>query len=237
MFVFLLLFFPNLVQAQWTSETFFQVVHLHKFDDTILQGFVHTGKDVGPVRVYGGVWIDQDTKTGKKEAYTDAQVSPLLGAKGPLWLKNILPSRAFTELRYVQRTVTFPDERPHSDWEARAGLLGYDFVPFKSPFFLEHYYALFYSRMYDDRLLLQGWTRQGLRFAEHFDVFNEFLADTFDQSRGQDATVDLRPGVRLHWRQGTFSAAVLHQYIHHFSNLAFAGRSEQRTTLVVGHSW
>lgn len=224
-------------QAQWTSELFMQTVHLHKFHDTIAQGFVHTGKDVGQLRVYGGVWFDQDTKTGRKEAFTDAQISPLAGVRSQLFFEKWLPSRAFGEFRFVQRTVNFPDKRTHQDWEARAGFLGYDFVSFNSPFFLEHYYALFYTRIYGGRILLQGWQRQGLRFWEHFDVFNDVMVDTFDQTRGRDGTLDLRPGVRLFWRGQVTSVQLLHQYVHHFANIAFAGRNEHRTTLVLGHAF
>jgi len=233
----LFILFLGEARAQWSTDLFVQTVHLHKFDDTILQGFVHVKHPWKDVEPYAGVWFDQDTKTGPKEAFTDAQVAPLIGVRSQLFGATLLPSRAFSELRFVQRTVNFPDERAHRDWEARAGLLGYDFLYQLRPVFFEHYYALFYTRMYDDRVILQGWSRQGIRQWEHVDVFNEFLVDTFDQSRGRDATFDWRPGVRLVGQVGELRWQIIHQYLHHFSNLAFAGRSEQRSTLVLGASW
>lgn len=237
MFGVILFVLSAVARAQWSTDLFVQSVHLHKFDNTIMQGFVHVKHPWKNIEPYAGVWFDQDTKTGKKEAYTDAQVSPVVGVKTQLFGASFVPSRAFSELRFVQRTVTFPDERAHSDWEARVGLLGYDFITPKAPFFFEHYYALFYTRLYDDRVILQGWTRQGIRQWEHADIFNEILVDTFDQSRGRDATIDWRPGVRVLGVVGQLNVQLLHQYLHHFSNLAFAGRSEQRTTLVLGASW
>jgi hypothetical protein len=222
-------------QASWKSESFFQVVHLHKFDNTIVQGFIHAQKPWAQGEFYLGAWIDQDQKTGMKEVYTDAQVAPLVGFRSQVLASKWLPSRWFAEGRALLRTEDFPDQRARGDWELRFGLLGYDLLE-KQKFFLEHYYAAFYTRLYGDRVIFQGWSRQGISY-KSFDLFHEFFLDTFDFTRDQDATFDLRPGIRWSYRKEAMTLQLIHQYLHHLSNLKFAGRNEHRTSLVFARQW
>jgi hypothetical protein len=230
---FLLVLFAGPLLAQWRSESFIQSVHLHKFDNTIIQGFVHTQKEFTWGTPYVGMWIDQDKKTAADGVFTDSQVAPLIGIKSHLYFVNILPTKFFIETRAVLRTEEFPDGRDRGAIELRPGLLGYDKIDFKSAFFLEHYYALFYTQLYDSRIIFQGWSKQGLSY-KSFDLFNEVFADTFDFTRGQDATVDLRPGIRWTYRFQEFAFQLIHQQLYHFSNLAFAGRSEARSSAIIG---
>ncbi len=232
-FFFILCLHSHSLLAQWQTESFMQGVHLHKFDNTILQGFVHTQRVHSWGVPYVGVWFDQDQKTAGRGVFTDSQVAPLIGLKSKVYAQDILPTRVFAELRAVVRTEAFPDNRQRFTGEARGGLLGYDKFNPTSYFFLEHYYSLFYTHLYNSRVIFQGWSKQGFNYGS-WDLFNEVFADTFDFTRGQDATVDLRPGVRWSLRGEKFTLQLMHQYLHHFSNLNFAGRSEQRSTLVLG---
>jgi hypothetical protein len=159
--------------------------------------------------------------------------SIIIGAKTNPYGQDIVPTRLFVEFRAVMRTEEFPDGRQRFTGEARAGLLGYDKLNFTSFVFIEHYYALFYTHLYNSRVIFQGWSKQGINY-KSFDVFNEFFADTFDFTRGQDATVDLRPGVRWSLRGEMYTLQLMHQYLYHFSNLNFAGRNEHRSTMVLG---
>lgn len=224
---------PQGARAQWLTESFIQAVHLHKFDNTIVQGFVHTQREHSWGAPYVGVWFDQDQKTAADGVFTDSQVAPVLGVKTTPFAMTVLPTRFFAELRGVVRTEDFPDDRDRSAIEGRLGALGYDKILFQHPLFLEHYYALFYTHLYGSRVILQGWSKQGVSY-KSFDLFNEVFVDTFDFTRGQDATIDLRPGLRWTYQRKGFTLQALHQYLYHFSNLSFAGRNEHRTTLVVG---
>jgi hypothetical protein len=232
----LLVFFASPLFAQWRSESFVQSVHLHKFNNTIIQGFVHTQRDHSWGTPYVGVWFDQDQKTAGDGVFTDSQVAPLVGVKSNLYFFDILPTKFFFETRAVIRTEDFPDGRDRSAVELRPGLLGYDRIEFKSAFFLEHYYALFYTHLYSGRVIFQGWSKQGFSYMS-FDLFNEVFADTFDFTRGQDATVDLRPGIRWTYRFKTSTFQLIHQQLYHFSNLAFAGRNEARSSVIFGISF
>jgi hypothetical protein len=230
---FILFFHSNTTLAHWQTESFTQAVHLHKFDNTIVQGFVKTQRVHSWGAPYVGVWFDQDQKSASQGVFTDSQVSPLLGFKTNSYAEDILPSNFFVEFRAVLRTEVFPDQRQRFTGEGRGGILGYDKFNPNSYFFLEHYYALFYTHLYNSRVIFQGWSKQGFSVGS-WDVFNELFADSFDFTRGQDATLDLRPGVRWSLRGEKFTLQLMHQYLHHFSNLNFAGRSEQRSTLVLG---
>ncbi len=232
-FIFFLNFISLTASAQWRTESFMQAVHLHKFDNTIVQGFVHTQREHSWGAPYFGVWVDQDQKTSGQGVFTDSQVSPLMGVKTIPYVQDILPTRLFAEFRAVVRTEDFPDKRQRFTGEARTGLIGYDKLNVTSFVFFEHYYSLFYTHLYNSRVILQGWSKQGINY-DSWDIFNEVFFDTFDFTRGQDATFDLRPGVRWSLRGEKFTLQLMHQYLHHFSNLNFAGRSEQRSSLVVG---
>lgn len=232
--IFLLLgLFSGSALSQWQTESFMQAVHLHKFDNTIVQGFVHTQREHSWGIPYVGVWFDQDQKTPGGGVFTDSQVSPLVGLKTNIYAQNILPTRLFVEFRAVVRTEDFPDERQRFTGEARTGLLGYDKLNLKSFLFLEHYYALFYTHLYNSRVIFQGWSKQGVSY-HSWDLFNEFFIDTFDFTRDQDATVDLRPGIRWSLRREKYTLQLMHQYLYHFANLNFAGRTEHRSTVVLG---
>jgi len=117
-------------------------------------------------------------------------------------------------------------------YDVRGGLVGYGYQSWNS-FFFENYYAFFYTRLYGERFIFQGWSKKGIRVLNHLDLFNEFLADTFDLTRDTDSTFDARPGVRLEYRMKGAVIQLLHQWIYHFSNIKFSGRSEQRSTLVL----
>lgn len=215
-----------------THEFFNQTVNLSKYKNIVNQGFYHYNQD----KLYGGFYFDFDQKTGEKVVYTDSQVSPLLGIKSDLFFQKYLPSRAFSEGRLVFRTTDFSDGRDKNSWDLRFGLLGYDMIS-KPYFFLEHYYTLMYTRLYNDRLIFQGWSKQGFHLTTMLDLFNEVFYDTFDLTRDNDGTFDLRPGLRASIKKENLTFQLLHQYVYHFSNLAFSGRDEHRTTLVIAGSF
>lgn len=229
----LLKLYCNEAQAH---EFYSQTVYLHKFDNPITQNRLLLVKPWQKVEIFGGGWLDYDQKTDSDEAYTDAQFSPMAGARSLVLGPNWLLSRAFAEARYVYRIKSFPDERPKETYDFRVGLMGYGFQDF-SPLFLEHYYALFYTRLYGERVIFQGWTKEGFRFFKNWDVFNEFFVDTFDLTRDNDPTFDLRPGARYTYFFHGGSAQLVHQFLYHFTNLEFSGRSEQRTALIFGFYW
>lgn len=215
------------------TEIYSQTTYLHKFRNPITQNKIVLHENVRGVNVYGGVYFDYDAKSGVSLTYTDAQVSPLIGVQSKVYGWDFLYNRLFLESRYVHRIKSFPDERTKETYEVRAGVIGYGLTTVKEFLFFENYYSFFFSRLYDERFLIQGWARQGMRM-DFFDVFNEFFYDSFDQTRGRDGSFDLRPGVRLHHQFAKGSVQLIHQYLYHLSNLAFAGRNEHRTSLVFG---
>jgi len=223
--------------ADWQREFYSQNVYLHKYKNLVTQNLLTISKDAGVLETYGGVWFEHDDKTDAKESYVDAQISPLVGLRSKVFGNEWMYSRIFAETRLVHRTKPFPDERARTTYEARGGVVGYGLKLWDSPFFLENYYSLFYTRLYGDRIIFQGWARQGLRFLKHFEVLNEFFVDTFDLTRDSDATYDLRPGIRFRYDFKGGSFQLIHQRLHHFSNLSFSGRNESRSTAVLGYYW
>lgn len=217
-------------------ELYSQTVFLHKFRNPISQNRLSVFKSSqnSHYEPYAGVWWDHDRKSDSEETFTDAQVSPFAGLRSKIWGPSVLSSRAFGEARFVHRTKAFADERAKNTYEIRGGFLGYGLHHFTERFFIENYYALFYTRLYDSRIIFQGWLRQGADLGLGFDIFNEIFFDTFDQTRGRDGTLDLRPGIRFQKKFSSGAIQLLHQRLHHFSNLDFSGRNESRTTLVVG---
>ncbi|HLW56093.1 MAG TPA: hypothetical protein VKY27_01835 [Bacteriovoracaceae bacterium] len=213
-------------------DIYSQTIYLHKYNNPITQNKVSLKKRIANLEYYVGAFIDHDKKTDADEVYTDAQVSPLLGVQSPILNWKILYNRFFLETRYIHRTKSFTDDRPKEEYEVRFGLMGHRLLVLKEHLMLENYYAYFYSRMYDERFIFQGWSRQGLR-VKNFDIFSEIFWDTFDQTRSQDATFDWRPGLRFHYTYKNVHVQLIHQWLHHFSNLDFAGRNEQRSTLVL----
>lgn len=232
--IFTLLTIPALGATTWNYEVYSQTVFLKKFDNVVTQNRVIALNSFEDFQFYGGLWWEGDQKTGPKEAFTDSQLSPLAGIQSRLVGSDWLYSRLFFEGRFVHRTTSFPDDRERSAYEVRAGALGYGLWESEKKLFLENYYALFYTRLYGDRLIFQGWSKQGARIGKHFDIFNEVFVDTFDLTRDSDASFDLRPGLRASWRFSQGTVQLMHQWLHHFSNLEFSGRNEQRTTLVFG---
>lgn len=225
----------NLNKAHsFTYEIYSQTTYLHKFDNPITQNKLSLIRTYNFFDLYAGAWLDHDKKTSASEGFTDAQVSPLIGSRSAVFGPNWLLSRVFFEGRFVHRTKSFPDDRTRNTYELRSGLLGYGIKEFSSPVFLETYYSAFFSRLYGEKFILQGWTRQGLRFWKTLDVFNEVFFDTFDQTRERDGTLDLRPGVRVLKNFEHGSIQLIHQFLYHFTNTVYAGRSEARTTLVFG---
>ncbi|MGE3609123.1 MAG: hypothetical protein AB7I27_06010 [Bacteriovoracaceae bacterium] len=217
------------------SEFFSQTVYLQKFKDTITQNKLILFQDREQIEIFGGVYYDDDTKTNAKRAFTDAQVSPLSGLRSKAFGPNWLMSRLSFEGRLVHRTKSFPDDRARTTYELRPGVMGYGLKEFGSGIFLENYYAVFYSQLYGEKIITQGWGRQGFRLMGSFDLFHEVFFDTFDQTRKRQGTLDLRPGVRLFKNFAGGSIQLLHQRLHHMTNLEFAGRNESRTTLVIGY--
>lgn len=216
------------------GDIYSQTIYLHKYNNPVTQNKVTLKKRVASFEYYVGAFIDHDKKTDAHEVYTDAQVSPLIGIQSPILDWKILYNRFFLESRYIHRTKSFTDDRPKEEYEVRFGLMGHRLLQLKQNFFLENYYAFFFSRMYDERFIFQGWARQGVR-VKFFDIFSEAFWDTFDQTRSQDATFDWRPGLRIHHTYKSFHVQLIHQWLHHFSNLSFSGRNEQRSTLVLAY--
>lgn len=225
-----------IVSNGWALDVEFysQTVYLHKFHNPITQNRLILRKTFQTWDIYGGLWLDQDRKTNKDASFTDSQVSPLLGIHSHVYGLPWLYSRFFLEGRWVNRTESFPDKRMKSTYELQGGLIGYGLLRLNSSFFLEQYYAAFFSRLYGEKFIFQGWSKQGFRFWNRLDFFNEVFVDTFDQTRDRDGTLDLRPGVRVlhHFKEG--SIQLMHQSVYHFTNINFAGRSEGRTTFVLG---
>lgn len=213
-------------------DIYSQNIYLHKYNNPITQNKVSLKQKATSFEYYVGAFIDHDKKTGAEEVYTDAQISPLIGIQSNVLDWKILYNRLFLESRYIHRTKSFTDDRPKEEYEIRFGLMGHRLLDLKNHLMLENYYALFFSRMYDERVIFQGWSRQGVRF-NFLDIFSEIFWDTFDQTRSQDATFDWRPGIRLHHTYKNVHVQLIHQWLHHFSNLEFAGRNEQRSTLVL----
>lgn len=218
-------------------ELYSQTTYLHKFSDPITQNkFVISDERLGH-EIYGGFYLDFDSKTNSEEGYTDAQIAPLVGVQSKIFGNEWLYSRYFLEGRFVHRLKAFPDDRARSTYDLRAGLLGYGLKELGSRFFLENYYAAFYTRLYGEKVILQGWTRQGLKIVSNLEVFNEFFGDTFDQTRDREGTFDLRPGARLVWRFQGGSVQLIHQWLYHMSNVDVSGRNEERSSLILGFYW
>lgn len=218
----------------WEGEIYSQSIYLHKYSNPITQNKVSLNKKTTLFDYYVGAFIDHDKKTNGEEVYTDAQISPLVGIQSKIFNWKILYNRFFLESRYIHRTKSFTDDRPKEEYEVRLGLMGHRLLDFKNNFFIENYYAYFFTRMYDERFIFQGWARQGARY-NYLDIFSEVFWDTFDQTRGRDGTLDWRPGLRLHHTIKNFHVQLIHQWLHHFSNLNFSGRNEHRTTLVMAY--
>lgn len=213
-------------------DFFSQTVHLKKFNNIVTQNRLRLLQRNTQYDFFAGIWWDDDQRTNKKEAYTDSQFTPLLGVQSQIFGNNWMYSRLFLEGRQVNRLGSFPDDRPRATYDVRTGVVGYGLQNL-NVFFFENYYAFFYTRLYGERFIFQGWSKQGIRILNHFDFFNEFLADTFDLTRDTDSTFDARPGVRFEYRMKGLTIQILHQWIYHFSNIKFSGRSEQRSTLVL----
>lgn len=222
---------------RWSKEIFSQSVYLHRFGNPVTQNRVIVANERENFDTYFGAWFEHDRKSDAEVTYTDSQISPLLGIRTRAFGNEWMFTRAFAEARLVHRTRSFFDDRERTTYEARGGLLGYGLKVWKDFYFIENYYSAFYTRLYNDRMIFQGWARQGLRFFGHFEVLNEVFVDTFDFTRDSDSTFDLRPGVRLRWDFSGGGIQLLHQRLHHFSNLEFSGRNESRTSLVFGFYW
>ena len=222
---------------RWSKEIFSQSVYLHRFGNPVTQNRVIVAKESQRFDVYLGAWFEHDSKSNADVTYTDSQISPLVGIRSRSLGNEWMFSRFFAETRLVHRTRSFFDDRARTTYEVRGGLLGYGMKLWNDTFFLENYYSAFYTRLYNDRFIFQGWARQGLRFVKHLEFFNEFFLDTFDLTRDTDSSFDLRPGVRLRYDFAGGGIQLIHQRIHHFSNLEFSGRNESRTSLVVGYYW
>lgn len=231
-----ILFIPTLGYS-WRGEIYSQTTYLHKYKNPISQNKISFLNECFKHECYVGAWLDFDEKTGPKNVYTDSQFSPLAGIQSSIFGNEWLYSRYFLEGRYVQRLEAFTDDRVKQTYDLRAGFLGYGLKKFNGDLFLENYYALFFTRLYNEKIILQGWSKQGIRLFDHFDLYNEIFGDTFDQTRDRHGTLDLRPGVRAVWGFKGGTVQLLHQWLYHFTNLEFAGRSEERSTLVVGLYW
>ena len=232
----ILFFFGGMAKGEIHQDFYSQTVYLHKFENLITQNRLNFIEEKWHYEPYAGIFWDSDQKTDEDEAFTDAQISPYLGVRTKVWGNEWMYSRLFSELRLVHRTKSFPDDRARTTYEGRIGLYGHALKPMLSPGFLENYYAIFYSKIYGGKLIFQGWARQGLRFRK-FDLFNEIFGDTFDQTRDRQGTLDLRPGLRYNIDFKGGGIQLIYQWIHHFTNLEFAGRNESRSTLVIGYYW
>lgn len=222
------------VLASINGDFYSQTIYLHKYKNPISQNKITIKKKLFQTEVFTGLYIDQDRKTNVSETFTDAQVSPLAGIQSHVFGPSWLYSRAFIEGRFVYRTVSFTDARPRETYEIRSGLLGYGIKVFPTNIFLENYYSLFFTRLYGEKVISQGWARQGYRIIGNFEILNEVFFDSFDQTRDRDGTFDLRPGLRYIFKLPQGSLQLLHQYLHHFTNLEFSGRNEHRSSLVIG---
>jgi hypothetical protein len=236
--IFLLLSLTAPASAdRWSNEFYSQSVYLHRFGNPVTQNRVIVAKEMKSYDVYLGAWFEHDSKSDGDVTYTDSQISPLIGIRSSAMGNEWMFSRFFAETRLVHRTRSFFDDRERTTFEARGGLLGYGMKMWDESLFLENYYSAFYTRLYNDRFIFQGWARQGIRLVKHLEFFNEIFLDTFDFTRDADSTFDLRPGVRLRYDFAGGGVQLIHQRLHHFSNLEFSGRNESRTSLVFGYYW
>ena len=225
------------ISFAWKGEIYSQTTYLHKYKNPITQNKFVLSNEFMNHEVYLGAWLDYDDKSGSQETFTDAQFSPLAGIQSFVFGNEWLYSRYFIEGRYVERLKDSSDDRIKQTYDLRAGLIGYGFKGFKEDLFFENYYSLFFTRLYGEKVIFQGWSKQGIRLFKHFDLYNEIFGDTFDQTRDRDGTLDLRPGARISWNFHNGTIQLLHQWLYHFTNLEFAGRNEERSTLVVGLYW
>ena len=211
-----------------------QDVYLEKYENNIFQGILRIDFFQDNFDYYVGLYYDDDTKSNGQITYTDQQISPLIGIQSKLLFPSF-PTRLFIEARDVNRIGSFPDNRAQQDNEVRIGSLGYNFTNFgKTNFFNEYYYALFYSHLYDQKILVQGWDKIGYRLSSdyyHLDLFNELLGDSFDLTKQEQMTADFRPGMRLQMVKRHLNVQLL---LQHLIPIDESGRpNENRATLVL----
>lgn len=218
------------VQANIQVSFYGQSVHLARYENIITQGFLRLDNQKQGFDLYAGIYYDNDTSSDEKITYTDKQASPFLGIQSKLILKT---SRFYAEVRDVNRLGEFPDDREINTYELRPGLLGYNRT-FYSNFFTEWYYNLFYSKLYDEKFIFQGWHKNGIKLGWlHF--FNEILADSFDFTKQEQFTVDARPGLRMEYQSNKILIQLMSQYLIPIDH---SGRQKEiRSTLVLFSSF
>lgn len=221
-----LLILTNSARADFKASLYHQSVNIPKYENVISQGFLRLDYQEESYDIYGALYYDTDTQSDKDQTYTDKQISPALGIQSKILVFN---SRVYGEIRDVNRQGKFSDERSNKDSEARFGAIGYDMKSYSS-LFTEWYYNLFYSKLYDDQIILQAWHKHGFTY-KYFSVFNEILIDSFDLTKQEQSTVDTRPGLRLQLKTNSYLIQLLTQYLIPIDN---SGRdNEIRSTLVL----
>ena len=218
------LLFTSVAHGKLTTSFYHQSVYLEKYTDLINQGQFKVLKSHEHYDLYLGLNYDFDNKSDKTVTYTDQQINPLIGMQSKVYWY----SKLFSEYRGVYRQGEFFDDRTKTTNDLRVGVLGYNKINYDKAF-QEFYYVIFYSSLYNDQVILQGWHKHGLML-NGFDLFNELYVDSFDITKSRQFTTDLRPGVRFSKRFSQSSIQLLFQRLIPIDQ---SGRSnESRATLV-----
>lgn len=221
------------VNASYWIDYYGQNVWLGNASNLIVQHRVLLGKEFSWLRPYAGLLLDEDGQTDSQRAFTDSQVAALVGVQTPLFFYPTFPLRAFVETRYVNRLGSFPDARKKQDWEGRFGVLGSGRYDFDHNLFLAHYFAVFYTRLYGERVISEGWWRQGYKLSSWASAFHELYVDSYDLQYDRELSFDSRPGVAATFtlENGLYIESSF-QYIRHWNEVSVRGKDDWRVNLI-----
>jgi hypothetical protein len=223
--------FPMAAEA-WI-DYFSQTIYLEESQNLLTQQRILWGGEVSTLRPYLGLALEKDSKTNSSAAFIDSQLTPLVGVQSELFFYPKFPLRFFSEVKRLYRLGDFPDQRKDEDWDLRFGGLGSGEYDFKE-FFLSHYFSLYFTHLYSDRFIAEGWSRQGKKLDEVLSVFHELHWDSYDLEYDRDVSVDSRPGVKGVWHpfDPAITLEALGQYVYRWTNYKGSDRDEWRATLV-----
>jgi hypothetical protein len=239
--VFLLFSVPVLA-SQIRYNLFSQSLYLGKAHNLISQSFFRGDYDWSKTDLgqsYLGIYWDTDTRSDSTITYTDKQITPYLGHQS----NNLfgLPIRAFAELRMVDRTGLFPDNRTDKITETRFGLIGHKFSYVGERQFLEGYGALFYSSLYSDEVLFLGWLKHGVRYSDviknmSLDFLHELSFELNRFVQPNNTYVDYLPGMRFGLFKPGWQIYLHQQYAITVQERPGNRNPELRTMLVIAGS-